>query len=153
MRIRKHNLSINAYQLPCKFFSSRCAELKRGGRRSPASDTPLLPLKRRRRLTIMEIHLCSLSSGHNSSPGRGGGGRRGHNFATCRSTRRCCVSRDAVKQLLIKRQPPTPQVAPGAVASTLAQRGRYVHPKFFFSAFPPSRCFAEVGARRRSAET
>lgn len=53
----------------------------------------------------MEIHLCSLSLGHNSSPASGGG-RQGDHFATCRLTCRCCASRDAVKWLLISDHPP-----------------------------------------------
>lgn len=120
------------------------ADLKGGGcRLSPPTR------KLRRRLTITEIHLCSLSWGHNSSPGRGGGGRRGHHFATCRPSCRCYVSRHAVKRLLISDGAHASR-RPGAAASTRAQRAATCTQSFHFS---PSRCFVEVRARRSPTET
>lgn len=93
----------------------------------------------------MEIHLCSLSLGHNSSPGRGGG-RRGHNFATCRLTCRCYVSRDAVKRLLISDTSPSSR-RPG-LQRWHCRKGS---PQSF--QFSRSRCLTEVRTRRSSTET
>lgn len=93
----------------------------------------------------MEIHLCSLSLGHNSSPGRGGG-RRGHNFATCRLTCRCYASRDAVKRLLISDTSPSSR-RPG-LQRWHCRKGS---PQSF--QFSRSRCLTEVRTRRSSTET